>query len=326
MVSRPHPAPRPGAAQHSRAPATDVAGYSRLGATTSRQQWIARLVALGTGIGIVYVYWRYQAGGVDVSPDSVAGLAFAVAGTVLLLLVALGYVFRKRINKRSALRLHTALAWHAVGGVLGLGLIVMHAAGNYNPRSGTYALYGLLALTVSGVVGRLIDRFAPRLAAAAAARTLTADGEDRLFALEQKISAAQSAHKMRRDMLRQSGVAGVPWDLAYYDLDPEVESIPDLLRPPRPPRTSSGAPPTYERLRRYVGTHTARLVGQPHSLAGYVRRQTAVIHSAQGRERYYIQMIRAWRRLHVLLSLVTLGLLIWHIVFAITLYINTMTP
>lgn len=322
MVSRPRPGAGVPAAR--RQPPAAVR-YPRLGAPSSRIQWISRFVALGAGIGLVYAYRGYLDSG-DVSPDSVPGLAFAVAGTLLLLLVGVGYTFRKRIKKRAARRLHTALAWHATGGVLGLTLICMHTAGNVNARSGTYALYGLIALTVSGLVGRLLDRLCPRLAAAAAARAVTAEGEDRLVALEHKIAAAQSARESQREMLRRSGVAGVPWDLAYYDLDPEVESIPQLLRPPSSGGDSRGIRKTHERIWHSVGSHTLQLIHKPHALAGYVERQASAVHSAQSHEQFFIQLIRVWRRIHMLLSIVTLGLLIWHIAFAITLYLNTLSP
>ena len=42
-------------------------------------------------------------------------------------------------------------------------LLFMHSFGNFNPRSGTFALYGMIALVISGFVGRLLDRLMPRL-------------------------------------------------------------------------------------------------------------------------------------------------------------------
>ncbi len=54
--------------------------------------------------------------------------------------------------------LHTALSWHVVGGILALALILAHSAGNYHPRTGSYALYSLIALVVSGIIGKQLDR------------------------------------------------------------------------------------------------------------------------------------------------------------------------
>jgi hypothetical protein len=177
-------------------PATSAAGYPLVGAGASRTQRTAYVGALLVGIGMAYLYHLYTQSN-DVSPDSPWGYAFAIGGTTLLLLAGGGYVLRKRRGRRSHIRLHTALAWHISGGLVGIGLIFMHAAGNFNSRSGTYALYALIAVVVSGGIGRLFDRVCPRLAAAAAAKALTVDGEDRLDALHQKLTAAQMYQQVR---------------------------------------------------------------------------------------------------------------------------------
>ena len=166
----------------------------------------------------------------DVAPDSVYGYGFAIAGTTLLTLVGVGYALRKRLGRRWPGRLHTFLAWHMVGGLLGLLLILMHAAGNFNLRSGTYALYGLIGVVISGIIGRVLDRFSPRLAANAALQVLSASGEDRLDDLEEELAAIADDERARRQALQERGGRGTPWDLAYYDLDPEVDEIPSLLR------------------------------------------------------------------------------------------------
>lgn len=294
-------------------PPPTSAGYPLFG-RGSRAQRFAYLGALALGLGLVGLYRLYLGSG-DVSPDSVWGYAFAIGGVALLALVGVGYALRKRRLRHAGMRLHTALAWHITGGLLGIALIFMHTAGNFNPRSGTYALYGLIAVGVSGVIGRWCDRVFPRLAAAAAAQALTADGEDRLVALQQKLADAQTYRAARQQAARPTRAPGAVWDLAYYDLDPEIEAIPRLLNQGRPVARSG---PTWGAL----GPATMRLMRDPRQLTDRVLRQASAVDGAVSRERFFLAMIRVWRRLHALLCVVTLGLLIWHIVYAVTLLMN----
>ncbi|HEU5438077.1 MAG TPA: hypothetical protein VFU88_02210 [Ktedonobacterales bacterium] len=295
-----------------------AAGYPLLGRLGSRAEWVSRIIALAAGLGMVFVYRLYLRSD-DVAPDSVAGLIFASFGTGMLALVGLGYVVRKRIRRHAARRLHEALAWHIAGAMLGVLLIFLHAAGNFNPRSGTYALWGLIAVAVSGVIGRLIDRLCPRLAAAAAARAMTAEGEERLVVTEQKAEEAPAHSTSQRKAIGAATSAAVPWDLAYYDLDPEVETIPHLLTPPaRKDASTRGVTGAW----RSIAPRTAQVLRSHRPLGRLVKRELAAARSAAGRERLYIQMIRVWRRVHMLTCIVALGLLGWHIEFAITLYMN----
>jgi len=295
--------------------------YPWLGLRYSRAQWTAALLALAAGIGLAYLYLQYQRAN-DVSPDSMYGYGFAIAGTTLLLLVGAGYALRKRLGRRWPGRLHTFLAWHMMGGLLGLALILMHAAGNFNPRSGTYALYGLIGIVISGVIGRMLDRFAPRLAANAALEAVSATGEERLDDLEEEMEAMADDERARREALRQPVVRGVPWDLAYYDLDPEVEQIPTLLS--QGVRSDTG--PILD-LRQLSGPLYARRIRQlappdNRQATGDLMRQAAGLQRVLRREQFYLQLVRVWRRVHTLVSLVALGLLLWHLEFAVTLLIG----
>jgi len=289
-------------------------GYPLLGGGASRAEWSAYLTALVAGIVLVYVYRLYSHTG-DVAPDSAWGYVFAIGGTALLLLVGVGYGVRKRRARHARVRLHTMLAWHVVGALIGVALIFMHSAGNFNPRTGTYALYGLIAATLSGVIGRVFDRICPRLAAAAAAQALTADGADRLVALQQQLTDAQlsggaphAAHRRRRQV-------DAPWDLAYYDLDADGSAIPALL--------DEGAPTAYaNQTRSAMRLATMRLPRDPQRPRPYALRPVTAAGGAGGREQVYIGIVRAWRRLHVLLCVVALGLLIWHISYAVMLLVQ----
>src|SRR5579885_2781322 len=123
--------------------------YPWLRLHVSGAQWAAGLVALAAGIALAFLYsWYLQSS--DAAADSIYGLGFGVAGTLLLLLVGSGYTLRKRWGRPRASQakarktgfrkrpfrqgarwpglLHTFLAWHMAGGLLGLLLIWMHTA------------------------------------------------------------------------------------------------------------------------------------------------------------------------------------------------------
>lgn len=274
--------------------------YRWLGGSLSRAQRIAALAALAMGIGLGALYLGYLYGG-DVAPDSPFGYGCALAGTVLLLVAGLGYLVRKRLGHQRAGRLHGLLAWHIAASVVGLLLILMHATGNFNARSGTYALDGLVALVASGIIGRALDRLGPWLAARAALATLTAGGDEQLDQLEQQV-LAHPARAVPVSEPPRRHAAGASWDVAYFDLDPEVETLPERL----------GARPAT----------TARRLPARGAAPPALWRQAAVLRSALWRETFYVQLVRVWRRLHLLISLVFLGLLIWHVTFAVTLMLH----
>jgi hypothetical protein len=274
----------------------------------SRSQWRAALAGLVVATGLAFAYVYYLTYGGDVSPDSPYGYAFAIAGTLLLVVVGVGYALRKRWRRMRRGLLHTALSWHVVGGILALGLILMHAVGNFHPRTGTYALYSLIALVVSGIIGKQLDRIAPRRIAKAALKTVTGDGEERLESLISVLDATRHHHHGRRKTTNSHTAAGddrgstaawVPWDLAYYDLSAAPNEIPSLLGHSTP---GDARPSPRE---------TATLAAQ-----------SGVIGQAIGVERLYLRLIRVWRLLHTALSILTLALIVWHLEFAATLLLN----
>ena len=278
----------------------------------SRSQKQAAIGGLLLGGGLAYVYACYLRGG-DVSPDSRYGYIFAIAGTLLLILVGIGYTLRKRLRGARWGLLHAALSWHMVGGVLALALILMHASGNFNPRTGTYALCSLVALVVSGIIGKQLDRVAPRLAAQAALKTVTNAGDERLEALVGALHTTQKTRPARLERGERRVTAGEqtadrdsasarwnPWDLAYYDLDAPADQIPSLLYQPRPTNARSTTP-----------GETAAMVFESQE-----------IRQAIGIERFWLHLIRVWRYLHTVLSWLTLILILWHLEFVATLLIT----
>lgn len=265
-----------------------------------RGQWLAPLVGLLLGGGLAYGYVIYLRSG-DVSPDSVYGYIFAIAATVLLALVGIGYTLRKRWRRSRFGLLHTALSWHIVGGVLGLALILAHAAGNFHPRTGTYALCSLVALVVSGVIGKQLDRIAPRLAARYALKTVTPEGDERLDALVSALNEKHRTSREREKTITRQAPSSAPWDLAYYDLRATDDQIPALLHQQSRSRSrarAEAAPP---------GAQAAK---------------SSELRRAIGLERLCLRLIRVWRYLHTALSVLTLVLILWHLEFAATLLLS----
>jgi hypothetical protein len=95
-------------------------------------------------------YWYSQQAGADTAPDSLLGLGHAMVGTLCIVFAGVHSLLCRRKRTHAIGGLHRALHWHICPAFLGFGLLLVHASGNLNLRSGTYALYGLTALVVSG--------------------------------------------------------------------------------------------------------------------------------------------------------------------------------
>src|SRR5260370_18476076 len=177
------------AATDHREPNKGEVGYSWLFFSGGRAWFMRVVVALLIALGGAFYVWYTQHSS-DAAPDSLTGLAYAVTGTLFLLLAAILYALRRHArSKRKVGQLNSALNWHIGFGVLGLAFLFMHSFGNFNPRSGTYALYGMIALVVSGAVGRFLDRLLPRLIARQVHKALTAQGDDRIENISEKFQA-----------------------------------------------------------------------------------------------------------------------------------------
>src|SRR5205807_8921600 len=179
-----------------------VKGYSWLYLYKGPSWVIGLLVTvIVVGMGALFYSWYCQLGN-DVAPDSLAGFCFAIAGTICILLAATLYVIRRRSRRLAMGKLNAALNWHIFFAVMGIAFILMHSFGNYNAKTGTYALCGLIALMVSGFVGRMLDRIMQWLIANDVDTILTAQGEDRieyiLRSLHKQANAAYSPSIMQR--------------------------------------------------------------------------------------------------------------------------------
>jgi hypothetical protein len=249
------------------------------------------------------------------------GLAFLVlAGTL--------YSVRRRLQNNTVGQLNRALNWHVFFALIGLALLLMHSFGNFNASSGTYALASMLALSVSGLLGRTLDRILPWRIAVEVHRALTAEGEDRVEAIVQEIQQTIVAHERHEAQssaelqhppvslvrLKETGLlpehwSNLPPDLAYISLEQTPQQwnregqnhrfLPDGERP----------------------------VAHPAAVALDGQKQLAALEGVQRamrRERFYRSIIHYWRVVHIMLALLTLGLTIWHVVYALQLLLPGM--
>jgi hypothetical protein len=271
------------------------------------------LAIIGLGIGL-FLFYRYVSN--DPTPDSVAGYAYAIAGTFFMLLAALGYT-RYRARKRRVGKLNGSLQWHISFGIIALVFLFLHSFGNFNPRTGTYALWGMIALVISGIVGRFLDRIVPKLIAQQVKQALTEQGEDRVEYHTRTIQSIVSYNRQELQSLKpqKAGSRSVKkplmtaWDLAYISL----EETPQELR-------------QNETHYRFVPDRKSDL-DKPEALMPGVREQLKELYSVQSalkREEYYRGIIRYWRFVHVLLVFITIGLTLWHLEYAAALLIPTM--
>ncbi len=275
--------------------------------------------------GIGYVW--YSRNGSDPYPDSVVGLTFAIAGTLCFVCAGVLHTLRRRSRKRAIGTLNASLQWHIALAIMALALLFMHSFGNFNPRTGTYALYGMIAMVISGFIGRTLDHFMPRLITQEVQKALTAQGEDRIATISQKLQdivvynsqevqpfQAQpqqgppftTTRNGKQGTSSAFGNGAVSWDLAYISLE---ETPQELNRS--------------EQHYRFVPDRKSALA-QPGALIPGAQAQIAAIEDVQQalqREQFFRYIIRYWRVLHICIAIATLGLTLWHIEYAVTLWL-----
>ncbi len=279
-------------------------------------------------IGGAFYLW-YDHAGNDTTPDGTVGLVYALIGTGFFILAAILYSLHRRSHRRSTGQLHAALNWHVFLALIGLALLFMHSFGHFAAISGTYALYGLIVLVISGVIGRMLDRVMPWLIAKEVDKALTAQGDDRVEVVSQKLQAivvhntqklrgfqisptqsmsapatAQPPTPVGLPVIANKQSLHVPWDLAYISLEPTQQEL-------------DWNAPRY----RFIPDKKSTL-NQPGTLMPGTDEQVAelqAIHHAMQREQLYRYIIRYWRVLHICLAFISIGLVTWHIIFACTL-------
>lgn len=308
-------------------------GYSWLFFYASRPWKIGLFVSVMViGIGTILYFWYSQAG-FSTSPYSAMGLGYATIGTLFFILAAVSYTIRRRSRKKSVGKLNAALNWHTFFAMMGVATIIMHAFGHFALISGTYALFGMIVLSISGLIGRMLDRILPRLIAREVHTVLTAQGDDRIetislklhaivlhnnqkmhgFALSEARSAlpqisqpqaSQLPTPTKVSMAPRGMTLHAPWDLAYISLEPTQQEL-DRKAPHH----------------RFIPDKKSAL-NRPETYMPGAEEQLSALQDANAamrREHFYRSILRIWRICHVFLAFATTGLIIWHLVFAATI-------
>jgi hypothetical protein len=259
----------------------------------------------------------------DAAPDSILGLVYATVGTIFLFIALVLFSQRRRsYHKREIGGLRQALGWHMSFGIMGMVLLALHGFGEFNPRSGTYALYGMIALVISGLVGRFLDRLMPRLIAAEVQQALTVQGDDRIESISQRLQAIVGhnradlrafspgapvpARPSSRSQMLQDQSLSTSWDLAYITMEATPQEV-----------SREGG--SY----RFVPDRKSSLQRPGALIPGSQEHMYELedVRQAMRKELTYRYITRYWRRFHILIALTTVALLTWHIVFALSLWL-----
>ncbi|MBV9230945.1 MAG: hypothetical protein JOZ18_16665 [Chloroflexi bacterium] len=309
-------------------------GYPWLFFHPSNQWMLSLLVSLVIlAIGVGFFVWCTHVSD-DMGGDSFAGLVLAVAATFFMFMAAVAFSLRRRSRQRSVGGLNAVLNWHVCFGTLALIFVFMHAFNNYNPRTGTYALYGMIALVISGFIGRFLDRMLPRIITRKVSTALTAQGEDRIESITRELQSiavynkqeirgfdpnsaapassaplrgATGGMKSASAATRSKGQQALqtPWDLAYISIDETPQEI--------------GREAQY----RFVPDRKSPLA-RPGALYPGAQEHISALEEVQHalkQEAFFRYVIRYWRMFHITLAVVTVAVTLWHIEYALSLVI-----
>src|SRR2546427_2694639 len=252
--------------------------------------WVTGLIStvLIVGTGGFFYTWYYQFSN-DIAPDSVAGYVYAIAGTCCILLATVLYTIRRRSRKCLMGQLNAALNWHIFFAIMGIAFIFMHSFGNFNAKTGTYALYSLIALIISGFVGRALDRIMPWLIAREVDKILTAEGEDRVESIS-------------RNLLFQAETWYLYLRPTHEPPTPEPHKVdrkgqPYYIRPPIDSACDAQLRNVYSRVDPcdQPGITAMDFKLQARQLMVEIRK----VEQALQREQFYRYVIHYWRILHV---------------------------
>ena len=189
----------------------------------------------------------------------------------------------------------------------------------------------MIALVISGFIGRTLDHMLPRLIAQEVHKALTVQGDDRLEEISQKLQAivvhnTQELHGFQADEVlpisgKRSGSEVMSVLNSTYAKDYPLHTAGDLadISLEETPQELSRDAQHY----RFVPDKKSALA-QPEALIPGAKEHVSALHHVQQalqREQVYRYMIRYWRIFHIALMVVTVGLTLWHIEYAASLWI-----
>lgn len=278
----------------------------------AKRSWVfgclVTLLVIGVS-GTFYLWYNYN--GDVLTPGGNVGLSYALAGFMCLLLAAVLYSVRRRLSEPALGQLNRALNWHGFFALIGLALLFMHSFGEFGPNSGTYALLSMIILTLSGLIGRVLDRVLAWRIAVETNAALTVEGEDRVETITQEMrtlvtsQSQETNHFDPRSSTSQSHPVpiiqeNISWDLSYRSLEKKPQEV---------KRQGQQKP--------FILDHELR-----SALPGVVRPSSQMqmaalqeIQQAMQREGLYRLIIRIWRQVHIALAFLTLILTVWHVVY-----------
>lgn len=106
-------------------------------------------------VGLLAVAWLYRDEG-HLTAESGLGYWLGIIGGVIILLL-LGYPLRKRLTSSSRLgRVSSWFRLHMIFGILGPALVVLHTNFRLGSLNSRLALYTMLIVVASGIVGRYL--------------------------------------------------------------------------------------------------------------------------------------------------------------------------
>jgi hypothetical protein len=271
---------------------------------------------------VLFILYGYLSD--DPTPDSFVGYTCAITGTLFMLLATLSYGLRRRSRKRSVGRLNGSLHWHISFGMIAIVLLFLHSFGNFNPRTGTYALYSMIALVISGITGRVLDRIVPKLIAHEVKHMLT-KREGGHVELHTYIIQSTAPHNKRelRSLKTQQHATQLVATQAQKTLT-TAGDLADISLEETPQETRQDE--THDRIVPEHESDLNKLVTLPPDVQIHLEEhleEHPSIRSALHREEYYRAIIRYWRIGHIVLALVTLGLTLWHLEYVAALLLPT---
>lgn len=312
--------------------------------------WMASLLVtiLLMALSTVLYIW-YSRTSADSSPDSILGYSFAFLGTGMMIFAAVSYTKSRHSRGRAVGELNSKLKWHVCIGVTALYILFLHSFGNFNPRSGTYALYAMIAMIISGFIGRALDHFLPRMITDEVRKALTSQGDDRMESISRRLQSITGYSNQKMYGYRPgdanslpgipsspnplNSMPGIPlgpsnnsakskassakmgelptsWDMAYLSLEETPQEVQrDSIQ------------------YRFVPDRRSELERPGALIPGAQEQMSALedIKHAMRREARHRYVIRYWRIFHICLAWLTIGLTLWHLEYAVALLLPLVT-
>jgi predicted membrane channel-forming protein YqfA (hemolysin III family) len=184
------------------------------------------VLLIGTSASYYYYARReFTHGGSDF------GLAYGIAGTVLILLLAF-FGIRKRWYRSSFGTLEQWMQSHIYLGVLAMVILLFHTGGRFNDKIAVATLVLVMIVVASGIVGAILYVTVPRLLTEVESNLTVEEIAEQLNQLARsmaRIASARSApfQRIYDELLRQTAPGGLAgWRLIFSRLRRKTQQDP----------------------------------------------------------------------------------------------------